>query len=166
MTNNADTRFLFIDTETGGLDPDKHSLLSIGCVIWDANKGVLDKIEFFIKSKEYYVVQKAQKINKFDINYHNLLAKEPKDVIEKLLTFVYTYFDKNESIPLIGHNIDTYSVFKTFILSGMINENLNSSSDAFKYFNIKVNNRHSALGDCLATVELYEHLISLIKVKD
>ncbi len=28
-------KLLFIDTETGGLDPDKHSLLSIAMVVWE-----------------------------------------------------------------------------------------------------------------------------------
>lgn len=28
-------RLLFIDTETGGLDPHKHSLLSLAMVIWE-----------------------------------------------------------------------------------------------------------------------------------
>ena len=121
---------------------------------------------------------------------HNYIAIEPKEAIDELLKFIYLYFDRNTLIPIIGHNvqfdinflkeffkknhrsynqyfshraIDTYSVFKTLVLAGKITENLNSSSDAFKHFNIKVNGRHSAIGDCIATVQLYEKLINLIK---
>jgi DNA polymerase-3 subunit epsilon len=28
-------RFLVIDTETGGLQPEMHSILSLGAVVWD-----------------------------------------------------------------------------------------------------------------------------------
>ena len=48
------------------------------------------------------------------------------------------------------------------VIAGRIKENLNSSADVFKYYNIKIKNRHSAIDDCLATVELYEKLINII----
>ena len=35
MKNYSDKRYVFIDTETGGIIPGKHSLLSIGIVIWE-----------------------------------------------------------------------------------------------------------------------------------
>ena len=53
-------------------------------------------------------------------------------------------------------------MFKTLVLAGIIETNIDSSSDAFKYFGIKVDNRHSALSDCIATVQLYEALIQLV----
>lgn len=189
MKNRAANRFVFIDTETGGTIPNKHSLLSIGCVLWEKDIGVIDQAEFFVLSKRYIVTQKAKEMNSFNINEHNHLAHEPKMVIEEMLGFFFKYFDKNTAIPLIGHNvqfdinflkvlfkknnrsfskyfshraIDTYSVFKTLVLSDRIGVNIDSSAEAFKYFGIKVNNRHSALGDCMATVELYENLLSLI----
>lgn len=39
MINKAFNRYVFIDTETGGTIPQKHSLLQIGLVIWDYNDG-------------------------------------------------------------------------------------------------------------------------------
>ena len=41
--------FLFVDTETGGVDPNKHSLLSIGLCLWSVREGIIDKTELFIK---------------------------------------------------------------------------------------------------------------------
>jgi len=190
MKNKAYKRFVFIDTETGGIIPKKHSLLSIGLAVWDKDIGILDQTEFYIYSKRYFITQKAKEINKFNRAEHNLIAKEPKVVINDMLNFLYKYFDKDYAIPLIGHNvqfdinflkvlfennsrsfnqyfshrvIDTYSVYKTLEISNRINGIINSSSDAFKYFGIKVNNRHNALADCIATVELYEKLIKLIQ---
>lgn len=190
MKNFSERRFAFVDTETGGIIPGKHSLLSIGVVIWDLEDGIIDKREFYIKNKRYIVTKEAQRINKFDRKSHNEVAEEPKIVIEKLLSFLYKYFPDDTFIPLAGHNvqfdinflkdffkknnrsynqyfshrsIDTYSVYKTLVLSQILSDNINSSHDAFSYFNIKVDNRHNALSDCIATVELYEKMIDLIK---
>lgn len=190
MKEISNERFAFIDTETGGVIPGKHSLLSIGIVIWDLYEGVISEKEFYIKSDKYIVTKEAQKINKFDKCKHNIIADSPENVIVELLKFLYSYFPNDIYIPLAGHNIqfdinflkvffkennrsfgqyfshrviDTYSVYKTLILSNIITENLNSSYDAFKYFNIKVDQRHDALSDCIATVQLYEKMINLIK---
>lgn len=190
MKNFSDKRYVFIDTETGGIIPGKHSLLSIGVVIWEAGYGILDKKEFFIKSEKYVVTKEAKRINKFDEVKHNKLAKLPRIVIKELLEFLRMYFNEEAYIPLAGHNvqfdinflkvffsehnrsfnqyfshrvIDTYSVYKTLILSGLIDENVNSSHEAFNYFGIQVEQRHDALSDCIATVELYEKMLSLIE---
>lgn len=190
MKNNAKHRFVFIDIETGGTIPDKHSLLSIGCIVWDINKGIIGEKELFIFSDKYVITKNARKINHFDENSHNIISKDGNAVILELLNFLYEYFDKKDLIPLIGHNvqfdinflkvffknynrsfykyfshraIDTYSVYKSLVLINKITENINSSADAFRYFGIKVEKRHSALGDCLATVKLYEKLLEMLK---
>lgn len=190
MINKAENRFVFIDTETGGTDPQKHSLLSIGVVVWEKDNGIISQKEFFVKSKQYVVTREAQGINKFDIETHEKFAQEPKIVINELITFLYNYFPENAAFPLVGHNvqfdinflkeffkkngrsfnsyfahrsIDTYSIFKAMTIAGLIDKNLNSSADAFRYFNIKVQRRHSALYDSIATVELFEKLLSLLK---
>ncbi|PXV93383.1 DNA polymerase-3 subunit epsilon [Lachnotalea glycerini] len=190
MINKAENRFVFVDTETGGVIPEKHSLLSIGLVIWDKKDGIIDKKEFFVKHSYYIVTEKAKEINKFEQQEHKEKALAGEEVIKNILEFIYGYFDKNTAIPLIGHNvqfdinflkvffrdenrsfnqyfshrsIDTYSVFKSLVLAGVISDNIDSSADAFRYFDIKVNNRHSAIGDCVATVELFEKLLLCIK---
>lgn len=192
MLNIANNRYVFIDTETGGTNPDKHSLLSIGVCVWDFELGILAHKEFFIKNDEYIVTKHAQEMNKFDLNEHKLKSIPPNDIINSLLDFCKKYFPDNVAIPIIGHNIqfdvnflkklfkdnnrsfnqyfshryiDTYSVFKTCVLAGLIDKNLNSSAEAFSYFGIKVKGRHSALGDCIATVELYEKLLNLLSNK-
>ena len=189
MKNKAYNRFAFIDTETGGTIPTKHTLLSIGIVIWDQEQGVLDQKEFFIKSSRYVVTKEAQRINKFNKLEHNRIAQDPKHVIDELLSFLYCYFPTNSYIPIAGQNVqfdvnflkvffkkngrsfnqyfshrimDMYSVYKTLILGGVIPINLDSSAEVFSYFKIKVSKRHDALSDCIATVELYEKMLDLI----
>lgn len=190
MKNYSDKRFVFIDTETGGIVPGKHSLLSMGVIIWEAGQGILDQKEYFIKSEKYVFTKEAQRINKFDEIEHNKEAESPGIIIKEFLSFLRQYFPEDIYIPLAGHNvqfdinflktffsennrsfnqyfshrvIDTYSVYKTLILAGLIDENINSSHDAFNYFGIQVKQRHDALSDCIATVELYEKMILLIE---
>ena len=190
MKERAYNRFVFIDTETGGTIPGKHSLLSVGLAVWEYGKGIIAEKEWFVFYDNYTVTETAKSINKFDVTNHNKKAIKQNDFIDELLNFCYEYFDKTFAIPIAGHNvqfdiaflkvlfyqnhrsfnqyfshryIDTYSVFKTCVLAGIIKEKIDSSSDAFSYFGIKVKGRHSALGDCVATVELYEKLIELIK---
>jgi hypothetical protein len=54
---------LFIDTETGGLDPDKHSLLSLAMVIW--GEWIVDSQEILINDG-ILSVTKALAVNRID----------------------------------------------------------------------------------------------------
>jgi DNA polymerase III subunit epsilon len=189
MINKACDRILFIDTETGGIDPQKHSLLSIGLVVWEPNKGILDSIQILIKSSEYIITKEAQNINKFDRETHDMTALKPQVVIECMINFIRKYFEENQAIPLAGHNtqfdinflkrfldengrsfgsifshriIDTYSILRYLYYCGRIDQNIASSSEAFRFFNIQVDSRHTALGDAIATAKLFEAMMKLI----
>ena len=61
------SRLLFIDTETGGVDPNKHSLLSIGLVVWDSYDGLIYEKEYYVKQREYVITQTARQINKISL---------------------------------------------------------------------------------------------------
>lgn len=190
MKNKTYDRLLFIDTETGGIDPQKHSLLSIGCVVWDRKEGILAKKEYFVRHKNYITTKESQKINGFNQNDHESKAIDGSSIIVDLLDFCSNYFEVNTLIPLAGHNtqfdvgflkmflidngrsfnsifshriIDTYSIIKFLEYSNIIRENVSSSAQAFNYFGIKVENRHSALDDALATVQLFENALSSLE---
>lgn len=189
MKNNIGEKLLFIDTETGGIDSNKHSLLSIGLVVWDSSRSIIDSTEIFIKHKNYIVTATASKINKFEKSEHEKKAMYSKKAIEQMIYFCRNYFDDNLLIPLAGHNtqfdvnflkvflkkngrsfdqifshriIDTYSLLRSLYYSGKISDDISSSAQAFNYFNIKVNNRHSAEGDAIATAQLFSHLLSIL----
>lgn len=189
MKNNIGERLLFIDTETGGIDPTKHTLFSIGLVVWDSTNGILDSKEILIKSDEYIITKEAQRINRFERDTHELTALPPKKAIERIIDFNSNWFDLNMLVPLAGHNtqfdvsfiktflkennrsyneifshriIDTYTLLRSLYYAGKITDDISSSAQAFKYFNIKVENRHSAQGDAIATAELFEKLLKLM----
>ena len=183
-------RLLFLDTETGGLDPHKHSLLSIGVVVWDALAGELFSDEYFVSSDDYIITKTAMQLNHFDEYSHKQNALNPECIVDNIIKIKQEYFSEYPSIPLAGHNIvfdiqfvkkmfsscgrsyekvfshrsvDTYSIIKYLADCNLLPDEINSSAKAFKYFGIHVNGRHTALGDAEATMQLYSKLVSKMK---
>jgi len=182
-------RLLFIDTETGGLDPEKHSLLSVGFVVWDSARGKCYSAEYHLKNEKRQITKTAQRINKLsDSDFTDAIA--PHTLIEKFEIIKELYFSDYAAIPLAGHNtqfdvqfikkmfkdnrrsfdkiflhriVDTYSILKFLQDGGIITEAINSSAQAFKFFGITVEGRHTALGDAEATMKLYEEMLQLLQ---
>lgn len=181
-------KLLFIDTETGGIDPQKHSLLSIGYVLWDKRLIAPIKNEMLLKSENYVVTVTAQRLNHFDLQKHNDRAMEASEIISEFSTINDMYF-AGKGIQLAGHNtqfdiqfikklyadnnrsyektfshriVDTYSILRFLQDAKKIEMETLSSAKAFSYFGIKVDGRHSALGDAEATMKLYEKLIEIV----
>ena len=184
-------RLLFIDTETGGLDPEKHSLLSVGFVVWDSVLDECYSAEYHLKNENYRITKTAQRINKLtDSDFNDSIA--PQTLIKKFEEIKEIYFDDYAAIPLAGHNtqfdvqfikkmfkdnrrsfdniflhriVDTYSILKFLQDAGIIKDTINSSAQAFKYFGITVDGRHTALGDAKATMSLYKEMLQLLHEK-
>ena len=190
MKNNIGERLLFLDTEAGGVDCNKHSLLSIGLAVWESDRKIIDSTDILIKHNNYMITSTAQNINKFDQEIHENSAVSPSKANSVLLDFCAPYFEDGLLIPLAGHNtqfdvgflkvflkannrsynklfshriIDTYTLLRSLYYSGKISEDISSSTEAFIYFGIKVEGRHTAKGDAIATAELYSKLIQLLQ---
>jgi DNA polymerase III subunit epsilon len=182
-------RLLFIDTETGGLDPNKHSLLSLAMVIWE-DMEIIDSQEILVNDGILSATKKALSINKIDIEKHKQSAISSSEAIKKILLFIGNHFPRQTKITLAGHNvhfdvnflrsffsannenfskyfshriIDTSSILYYLYLAGHIKHRAISSDEAFDLFDIKVEGRHTALGDAIATAKLFTKLLYLIK---
>lgn len=177
---------LFLDTETGGLDPQKHSLLTVGAVAY-TGKGDYRENTFNLSLRlpEYRVTAEALKVNGLDLRevYDGGL---PPDMAATLFSgFVTGHFGVVEppvvvglNVPfdiafmrtllepqgidmetLLGHrHMDLTGVLRFFASIGKIPPELASSKKAFEYFGVTNKHPHDALSDALATVELYEAL--------
>lgn len=100
---------LFIDVETGGIDPQIHSLLTIGLVVADGDR-IIDRMEVGIKHKTFNVTQEAMSINNIDLKD---LETSPQDAFIIIHNFLKRNFDGK--IKLGGHNIGfDISFFKPF----------------------------------------------------
>jgi len=182
-------RLLFIDTETGGLNPDKHSLLSLAMVVWE-DMEIIDSQELLVNDEKLSVTEEALSINKIDIEKHKQSAISSNQAIEQIFLFINKHFPEQRKITLAGHNvqfdvnflkvffsqnnknfntyfshriIDTSSILYYLYLTGHLKHRSVSSDEAFELFKIKVEGRHTALGDAVATAKLFNKLLYLTK---
>jgi DNA polymerase III epsilon subunit-like protein len=99
-------RLVVIDTETGGLDPGKYSILSLGAAIWD-NGHLIDEFEVLIAEPEIIVDPEAMRVNRIDLESHTLNSLCPEDAVDRFLAFLARNFgqrSREERIDLAGHN--------------------------------------------------------------
>jgi DNA polymerase III epsilon subunit-like protein len=180
------SKILFIDTETGGLDPEKHSLLTASFVVYEDGE-IKAAAEWRIKHKDYIVNAAALKINNIDLVEHDSKASEKQFVVEEMIEFIIQFFGAEKPV-IAGHNIqfdinfiaklfkeckefwpkyashrtiDTCGILRFLYHAGKIQEDVAASDKAFKYFGIEVAERHTAYGDVCATVELYKILLEI-----
>lgn len=175
------TKLLFADTETGGTDPNTHSLLTAAFAVWEDGK-VLETLELSIQHEAYVVTSKAMEVNGIDLAKHRGVTPfESQFLIQE---FVGRHFEDRPTI--VGQNvqfdegflkallgsmtyegifshrvIDTSSILRFLQLSGTLHVGGSGLSDAIKFFGIEVpeGHRHTALGDTLATVEVFNKVL-------
>ncbi|KKQ35313.1 MAG: Exonuclease RNase T and DNA polymerase III [Candidatus Nomurabacteria bacterium GW2011_GWB1_37_5] len=174
----------FIDVETTGLDPDKHEVIELGCVLisqnWNGNKPefeVLEEIEFKIKPEHIENAEPvALRINGYDPAAW-VFAYDLKQAME-------VFGKKTADAIMIGHNVcfDYGFVDKAFKKSGVENKmhyhKLDTISIAFaklhngeadkfslnylcNFFKVENKKAHSALSDARATYEIYKKLMTM-----
>jgi DNA polymerase III subunit epsilon len=179
---------LFIDTETGGIQPGKNSLLSLALVVWKESK-IGASTEILINDGVLDITEKALEVNGIDMEEHKKKAVLPTVALQQFDDFIKANFPADEKIVLGGHNItfdvnflnaflaannynyhqrfshrfiDTASILFYLYLTRKLKTRVNSSQQAFDYFGITVDGRHTALGDALATAQLFSRLISIL----
>ena len=182
----SEHRLLFIDTETGGLEPVEHSLFSLGIIVWENGRALFED-EIYIKDTVYRATAQALAINNINIDYLDKFGLDEQNVVKRIRGIKEQYFN-NEILTVAGHNIafdisfikqlykkggynftedfshrtvDTASILQFLYFTGKLQKNISSSDAAFQYFNIDVKKRHTALDDCRATVCLFNELILL-----
>lgn len=180
-----------IDLETSGTNPSKHSILEIGIIPLQDEK---ESFHVYIKPTKKIHWSKYAKVNfeKYSENWEKH-AVPPKTAIELLTKYLNRNFGDSK-VTLIGHNIafdlsflkklaydakldeipqishraiDTYTLLYILQSQDKIPELALNSDGAFKYFNIEPNekDRHTALGDAIATKELFKRVTKLLNEK-
>lgn len=168
----------FIDTETTGIDINKHEIIEIGCVLTTNKLEIIEEFEIKIKPEH---IENADPVS-FKINHYNEKDWEDACTLKEAMNI---FSEKVKDCIMVGQNVAFDSGFlenafsKTDILNKMHYHKLDTISitwaklhedsdiDHFslrelcKAFNIKNENPHNALSDAKATYELYKKLMSM-----
>lgn len=174
----------FIDTETTGLDVDRHELIEIGCVLarqeWNDGKLTL------IPEKEFEVKVKPTRIQDADPVALRVNGYEESDWIfaHDLKNAMLLFSEFTKDAIFVSHNLafDAGFIDKAFRQTGVSNQmhypRLDTISLAFarlfshddlkfslhalsEYFGIKNPNAHSALSDARTLCQLYENIMQV-----
>ena len=181
-------KILFIDTETGGINPMKNSLLEIGLVVWREGK-ITDENLIKIKHDDYTVTPIAMDINDINLKEHEKDAVSTEKAIETIMKYKGKHFKDNKAV-IGGHNtsfdtnfikqlfkesdyiygknfshreVDTASILKYLSHKERFNKELKSLNDAIDYFDLKITKkeRHTGIADALITAKLYNKLLNI-----
>ncbi len=181
---------LVIDTETGGINDRKHSILSIAGVLWELNKEPLPLFNFYVREPEVIITEDAFNVNGITKKIIKQQGIKPSFAV-KVIRFALEVFDK-KPVRLIGHNIgfdvgflkrlynftdfkyeedfskhviDTSSILSFFMLGNHLPEKSPCSDLLFKYCKVEIPkfDRHTAKGDAIATAKSMNTLIEYFK---
>lgn len=155
-------KLLVIDTETGGLDAQIHSVLSLGAVVWEDGK-LLDEIELFIEELPMMVTLAALRVSKIELlKMEN--AMSPNQAVSRLSDFLARNFGAvppQRRIELAGHNVsfDVGFLQRLYRLAGidrsafekLFSHRLMDTSMMFRFliFAGRLADQKASLSDCL-----------------
>lgn len=177
-----------IDTETGGLDPDNHSLLTVAMIV-TRNMEIIAGHEWWLKHDEYQVTDRALEINGIDLKEHDETALPAAEAIEDMLNFLEHFRLPNERVVFFGQNtifdkqfleaaversghtkryrslvshryIDLMSITAFLNLTGHLKTDNLGLDAVLTLLDIEQTQRHHALGDAQMT---FRALVELFK---
>lgn len=182
-------KILFIDTETGGLDPTKHALLSVGVCVLE-NGEIRHKMEFPVRNYNESLVceETAMAVNKIDLYQHNMVAISEELVVDSLIALAASIAEPGEKCVVAGHNVqfdigflkamfdrcdekwsdyfshralDTAGVMQFLSVAGIYGGMSTSLDAGLAYYGIEMEGqRHSAMADAIVTAKLFQRLIA------
>lgn len=182
-------KLVTIDTETTGLDPKKHALLT-AAFVYSENGVAMDYLQVHMELPDSKVVEKeAMEINGINLFDHQEIAETPLICFWRVTDFLNRYFDPAEHITFLGHNIsfdlgfisenmpliaarskykiDTAAILQFLQDCGLVKEGINGLQKAAGYFGTRVHlPEHDALSDAMTTLNLYNGLVKFIKEMD
>lgn len=101
------SKYVCFDTETTGLDPTIHNLLTVCFIILDEKLNEIDRLNLSIKQINYNINLKAMEINKIDLKKHHQDSIDVYSAQKILLNFLEKNKPKNLNLLTpIGHRIN------------------------------------------------------------
>lgn len=184
-------RIMPLDCETSGLDPQKHSILTLYFCILNENMEKIDELDLKLMPDDGNIVyeKEALEINGINIDEHKLSATKYSEAIVLIESFLKKHSPKKRGIRPAGHNIafdiafiksqlkidqlwedrchyrvlDTTPIVTFMQDLGVWPEKLGSLTSLVEYFKIPMLKAHSAKDDVLMWVDVYKQMKSQTK---
>jgi len=179
---------LVIDTETTGLYPDCHQLLTLGMVLIDCDKPKLKFIQekhILVKHDEYNISQTAMRINNINLDEHEKIALPAPKAILQVKDFIEEL--GLQRTPILGHNVhfdqrfiaalfnnhkheypfcsireDTRYIWENLKRQGKVNPYHNAKLGTIaEFFGIDYAGAHDAIADCKITAKVYHEMMKM-----
>lgn len=181
--------YLILDTETGGTNPMRHSLLDVGLVAYVDGK-VKASTGFWLREEEYIVTGKAMEINNLDLSEVYLKGIPKIDAFDQLTRFIHENFTEERPM-ILGHNpsfdrnflkfqlflplgqdidklihyrtLDTMTLIQTARDIGLLPKEAPTSLIPFaKFIGYEPTGEHTALDDVHTTIAVHQYLLQLL----
>jgi len=94
-----------IDVETGGLDPQRHAVLSLGVVALDTASGHTTALELLISDPHGDVTEEAIRKNRLDPAQVRRTGLSPEEAVSRLEDFVLPHLQAGQKAVLAGHHV-------------------------------------------------------------
>lgn len=175
-------RFLIVDTETTGLSPRLHQVLTVGLLLVEFGEesyDIVDERHIFVEYTGTTVDPRAMSIHGIDLKEHNLMAVSESEACRRILHFLETHGFSFDSV--VGHNIcfdfgflrkmferndcdfcldeeyiDTMYFWRRLQGQGKVPDFMRSRlRDLAEYFKLDYERAHDALEDCKITAEVF-----------
>jgi DNA polymerase-3 subunit epsilon len=183
--------FLVVDTETGGLNSDTTSILSIAGVVWEPQKKIKPLFDFYICEDEIITEERALQVNKIDLAVVKQEGLSPSEAVIEIKKKLDKRFGPDRKpIMLVAHNapfdvgfikrlyklakqdyyadfysraLDTCSILHYLMILGKVQGYRASADVLFEATSVKIpkKDRHTAKGDALATARALEKLLAM-----
>lgn len=177
-------KYLYLDTETGGVNPTTDALLTIGLVAHEDARGILGTEHILVQPEGRAVHVKALAVNHINIEEHQKTALSREDAAVAVKRFCELHFGVGfKNAPyLVGHNIgfdrsfvdplftenhmripysyrnlDTMGIALFLQDCGYFTLDNMKLDSLVEHFNCEIaeKDRHTALGDALVTRDVH-----------
>ncbi len=172
---------IFLDVETGGRDPARHPLLTVGAVTLGVDGGISRPIHLLVGHREYCVEPGALEVTGIDLLEHHRAAQPPEEVAEALREYAAGVgrvmlgghnfgFDLRFLRPLLpdlrkvfrSSYVDTKLTAQFLIHAGVLPHGVGTPlAQLTEHFGIGYA-AHNALEDATATAKVYVELLRLV----
>jgi len=181
-------KLVVVDTETGGLDPHTHSLLSVGMWTLDTVERTLyNPLYFLVREPHILTVPEAMKVNGLKVedierdgldphgalhlirNYCRDLGDKPRPLGHSI-AFDLAFLNRlvrltdtgDAGLPFHYRTVDVPSILTTLYLAHLVPSDISSSQKALEYFGMERGSIHNALHDAECTGKVYLKLLGML----